>query len=188
MIKKLLILMVALAMTLSLAACGGSDSAPTSTPDTSAPAASDITLVNKVANYTALLVPSDFGKFSDKDGYAVAEGPDASIVVTPTFPSDTWIEDVTEDYMLESLGDTYSNIKVLAFDNPANIGGVDSLSFLCTGDSNNSGKNVTTCQIILYFAIDGQNCEQHIAFTYTTGANSSLEANLADILPSIILE
>ncbi len=137
--KKLLVL-TALAMTLSLAACGGNNSAPTSTPETSAPVASDITLVNKVANYTALLVPSDFGEFSDKDGYAVAEGPNASIVVTPTFLSDTWIEDVTEDYMLESLGDTYSDIKVLAFDNPANIAGVDSLSFLCTGDSNTRGK------------------------------------------------
>jgi hypothetical protein len=182
--KKLWILMMALAMMLSLAACGGEDSEPAP----SGPDASEVTLINKVANYTALLVPSDFGEFSDLDGYAVAEGPDASIVVTPTFPSDTWIEDVTEDYMLESLGDTYSNIEVLAFDNPAYIGGVDSLSFLCTGDSKSSGKNVTTCQVILYFAIDGQNCEQHVAFTYTTGANSSLEANLADILPSITLE
>lgn len=182
--KKLL----ALVMTLSLAACGGNNSAPASTPETSVTVASDVTLVKKVANYTTLLVPGDFGEFSDKDGYAVAEGPNASIVVTPTFPSDTWIEDVTEDYMLQSLGDTYSNIKVLAFDNHANIAGADSLSFLCTGGSNTSGKNVTTCQIILYFAIDGQNCEQHIAFTYTTGANSSLEANLADILPSITLE
>ena len=58
--KKLLVLIMALAMTLSLAAYGGNNSAPTSTP-----AASDITLVNKVANYTALLVPSDFGEFSD---------------------------------------------------------------------------------------------------------------------------
>ena len=186
--KKLFVFMMALTLSLGLTACGGDNSAPTSTPDVLASAASDITLSSKEANFTTLLVPSDFGEFQDKDGYAVAEGPDASIVVTPTFPSDTWIEDVTEDYMLESLGDTYSNIKVLAFDNPANIAGVDSLSFLCTGDSNRSGKNVTTCQIILYFAIDGQNCEQHIAFTYTTGANSSLEANLADILPSITLE
>lgn len=177
--KKLLILITAFAMTLSLTACGGGNSAP---------AASEVTLINKAANYTALLVPSDFGEFSDKDGYAVAEGPNASIVVTPTFPTDTWIEDVTEDDMLELLGDTYSNVKVLAFDNPANLAGVDSISFLCTGDSSTSGKNVTVCQIILYFGIDGQNCEQQIVFTYATGADTSLEANLADILPSITLE
>ncbi|HBL50171.1 MAG TPA: hypothetical protein DDZ65_08005 [Firmicutes bacterium] len=178
--KKLLVLMMALALTLSLAACGGDNTTPAST--------SDITLVNKVANYTALLVPGDFDEFSDKDGNAVAKGPNASIVVTPTFPTDTWIEDVTEDYMLKLLVDTYSNIEVLAFDNPANIAGVDSVSFLSTGDSNTGGKNMTVCQIILYFSIDGQNCEQHLVFTYATGANSSLEANLADILPSIKLE
>jgi len=86
--KKLLVLMMALVMTLSLAACGGNNAAPASTPEASAPVASDVTLVNKVANYTALLVPSDFGEFYDKDGYAVAEGTNASIVVTPTFPSE----------------------------------------------------------------------------------------------------
>lgn len=37
--KKLLVLVMALAMTLSFAACGRNNSAPSSTPDTSAPAA-----------------------------------------------------------------------------------------------------------------------------------------------------
>ena len=186
--KKLLILMMALAMTLSLAACGGSDSAPTSTPDTSESAASDITLVSKVANYTALLVPSDFGEFSDKDGYAVAEGPNASIVVTPTIEPDIRIEDITEDYMVDLMADTYSNMKVLAFDNPITIAGVDAVSFLFTGDCATSGKNKTVCHLTLFFSIEGQDCEQQLIFTYDTEANTSLETNLTDMIESISLE
>lgn len=178
--KKLLVLMMTLMMILSLAACSGSEA--------TTEADSDITLISKVANYTALLVPSDFEEFVDKDGYAVATGPSSSIVVTPTTESDTNIEDITEDYIVEALGDTYSNLKVLSFDNSANIAGVDAVSCTYTGDSISSGQSNTICQIIMYFSIDGLNCEQQIAFTYKTGANSSLETNLTDIIESISLE
>ena len=191
--KKLLVLITTLAMTLSLAGCGGDSGSsnadtPASTPAEAAPATTDITLVSKEANYTTLLVPSDFGEFYDKDGYAVAEGPSASIVVTPTTESDTNVDDITQDFIVESLADVYTNIEVLAFDNPANIAGVDSICCLYTGDGNTSGDNKTVCQIIMFFSIDGVNCEQHIVFTYNTGENTSLEASLAEILQSISLE
>lgn len=183
--KKILVLMIALVMTLSLAACGGGSAE--SDPGVSAPVASEITLVSKEANYTALLVPSDFGEFYVKDGYAVAEGTNASIIITPTIEPDIRIEDVTEDYMVDLMGDTYSNIKVLAFDNPVTIAGVDAVSFMFTGDGATSGKNKTVCHLTLFFSIDGQDCEQQVSFTYDTGANTSLEANLANIIDSITL-
>jgi hypothetical protein len=186
--KKLLVFMMALTLSLGLTACGGNNAAPASTPDASVPAASDITLVNKEANYTALLVPSDFGDFYDKDGYAVAEGTNASIIVTPTIEPDIRIEDITEDYMVELMGDTYSNIKVVAFDNPVTIAGVDAVSFRFTGDGATSGKNKTVCHLTLFFSIDGQDCEQQLIFTYDTGANTSLEAYMTDIIKSISLE
>jgi len=175
--KKLLVLLMTVVMTLSLAACGEG-----------APDASDVTLVNKEANFTALLVPSDLEDFYDKDGYAVAEGSNASIIITPTIVPDIRIEEITEDYMVDLVGDTYSNIEVLAFDNPVTIAGVDAVSFLFTGDGNTSGKNKTVCHLSLFFAIDGQDCEQQINFTYDTGANTSLEAYLTDIIESISLE
>lgn len=196
--KKLLVLMIALVMTLSLAACGGNEGAAEPTPEApatdvsapaaSAPAPSDITLVSKEANFTTLLVPSDFGEFYDKDGYAVAEGTNASIVVTPTIEPDIRIEGITEDYMVDLMKDTYSNIKVLSFDNPVTIAGVDAVSFLFTGDGATSGKNKTVCHLTLFFSIEGQDCEQQLSFTYDTGANTSLEAGLADIIESISLE
>jgi len=186
--KKLLVLMMALVMTLSLAACGGDGGSAESDPDVSAPAASDITLGSKEANFTTLLVPSDFGEFYDKDGYAVAESANANIVVTPTIVPDERIEDITEDYMLALMEDSYSNIEVLAFDNPVIIAGVDAVSLLFTGDGNTSGKNKTVCHLTLFFSIDGQDCEQQLSFTYETGANSSLEANLTDMIESISLE
>lgn len=184
--KKLLVLMMTL--TLGLTACGGDNATPASSSEVSTSVPQKLTLVSKVANYITLLVPSDFGEFYDKDSYFVAEGPNASIVISPITESDTSIGDVTQDFMVESLGNTYSNIEVLAFDNPANIAGVDSVSCLYTGDGNTNGQNKTVCQIILYFTVDGQNCEQHIVFTFNTGANSSLEANFVDILESISLE
>lgn len=186
--KKLFVLMMTLVMTLSLAACGGNGEATQPTNDSQAPAASDIKLGSKEANFTTLLVPSDFGEFQDKDGYAVAEGKNASIVVTPTIEPDVRIENITKDYMVDLMGDTYSNIKVLAFDNPVTIAGVDAVSFRFTGDGNTSGKNKTVCHITLFFSINGQDCEQQVSFTYDTGANSSLEANLTDIIKSISLE
>lgn len=185
--KKLLVLMMTVVITLSLAACGGDAGSAKSATNPSATEATDITLVSKEANYNTMLVPSDFGEFYDKDGYAVAEGTNASIVVTPTTETDTNIEAITEDFIVESLADVYSNIKVLAFDNPANIAGVDSVCILYTGDSDTTGQNNTVCQIILFFSIDGVNCEQHIVFTYSTDANTSLEAYLADIIESIAL-
>jgi hypothetical protein len=188
---KRLVLMMALVITLSLVACGGDkghNTAPASNPEASVPAALDVTLVSKEANFTTLLVPSDFGDFYDKDGYAVAEGTNSSIVVTPTVVPDVRIEDITEDYMVDLMGETYSNIRVLAFNNPATIAGVDAISFQCTGDGATSGKNKTICHLTLFFSIEGQDCEQQLIFTYDTGASTSLEAYLTDIIESISLE
>ena len=186
--KKLLVLMITFAMTLSLAACGGGEGTAESEKDASVPATSDITLESKEANFTTLLVPSDFGDFYDKDGYAIAEGTNSSIVVTPTIIPDIRIEDVTEDYLLSLMGETYSNIEVLAFENPVTIAGVDAILFQFTGDSNSSGKNRTVCHLSLFFSIEGQDCEQQLVFTYDTEANTSLEAYLTDIIESISLE
>jgi len=186
--KKLLALMMALVMTFSLAACGGDGGSVEPDSIVSEPEAPAVTLVNKEANFTTLLVPSDFGEFYDKDGYAVAEGTNSSIVVTPTIVPDVRIEDITEEYMVDLMGNTYSNIEVLAFDNPVTIAGVDAVSFQFTGDGATSGKNKTVCHITMFFSIEGQDCEQQVSFTYDTGANTSLEANLNDIIESISLE
>lgn len=186
--KRLLVLIMALVMTLSLVGCGGNGGSAESDSKASVPAASNITLVGKEANFTTLLVPSDFGEFYDIDGYAVAEGTNANIIVTPTIVPDIRIEAITKDYMVNLMGDTYSNIKVLAFDNPVTIAGVDAVSFLFTGDGKTSGKNKTVCHLTLFFSIEGQDCEQQISFTYDTGANTSLEANITKIIESISLE
>lgn len=191
--KKLLVLTMTLIMTTSLAACGGDGGSAGSVPGASAPVAStpvasDVTLASKEANFTTLLVPSDFGEFYDKDGNAVAEGPNSNILVTSTNETDVRIEDITEDYVVGLMENSYSNIEVLAFENPATIAGVDAMLIQFTGDGATSGKNRTVCYVMLFFSIDGLNCEQHVVFTYDTGANTSLEANLTDMIKSISLE
>jgi hypothetical protein len=55
----------------------------------------------------------------------VAEGPNATIDVTPPIEPDVRIEYITEDYMVNLMGDTYSNIEVVEFENPITIAGVE---------------------------------------------------------------
>ncbi len=187
--KKLLLLMMVLILSLSLVACGGGGDSEEAAPDASTPEASDIALVSKEANFITLLVPTDFGEFQTVDGgAAIAEGPNANIVVTNTSETDVTIEDITEDYMLSMIGNSYSNIEVLAFENPVTVAGVDAALIQFTGDGVTSGTNKTVCYIMLFFSLEDLNCEQHVAFTYDTGTGSSLEANLAEIIESISLE
>ncbi|MDF2654905.1 MAG: hypothetical protein K0R19_1379 [Bacillota bacterium] len=186
--KKLMVLIMTLVITLSLAACGGSGDSEEPAQDASAPQTSDVTLVSKEANFTALLVPSDFAEFQTvDDGSAIAEGPNSNIVVTNTNETDVTIEDMTKDYLVGLMGNSYSNIEVLAFENPVTIAGVNAALIQFTGDGVTSGKNKTVCYILLFFSLEGLNCEQHVALTYDTGANTSLEANLSEIIESITL-
>lgn len=186
--KKLLLLIVVIVITLSLTACGGGGSSTESNTDTSGPVVSDVTLISKEANFTTLLVPNDFGEFYDKDGNALAEGLNSNIIVTNTNETDVRIEDITEEYMVGLMGNSYSNIEVLEFKNPTTIAGVDAMLIQFTGDGATSGKNRTVCYVMLFFSLDGINCEQHVIFTYDTGANTTLEANLNKMIESISLE
>lgn len=179
--KRLPALILALTFSLSLVGCGGNEIATDA-------ADSEVTLVSRKANSITLLVSSDFSEFQEVDGYAAAQAKGASIVITPTIERDVAIENITEDYMIDLVDDGYSNINVLKFDNAATIAGVDAVYFLFTGDGNTSDNNNTVCYITLFFSIDGQACAQEIAFTYNTGANTSLETNLSDIINSISLD
>lgn len=190
--KKALTLLLALGLTMSLAACGGADdSAGTGTTDsgTSATTPPEVKLVSKEANFTTMLVPSDFGEFRDQDGYAIAEGVGCNIVVTPTVgnPSDSPAT-LTQEYFTSQLESSYSNIKVLAYDNAATVAGVDAVCFQFTGDGKTNGTNKTVCLIAMFFTLEGQACEQQVTFTYDTGANTALEASLKEIIDSISLE
>lgn len=192
--KKFLIIIMTLVMILNLAACGGSEApsepvAPVeSEQKEEAAKTSEITLVTKEANFTSLLVPSDFGEFQMMEGdIAIAEGPNSNIIITNTNETDVTIEDITEEYMLGLIGNSYSNIEVLDFVNPGTVAGVDAAVIMYSGDGVTSGKNKTNCYIMMFFELEGIICEQHVGLTYDTGANTALEANLNEIIESISL-
>lgn len=180
--------MLALVMTLSLAACGGGGaSAPNQGASTPAP--SDITLVSTKALNVALSIPGDFSEFFDSNGIAVTANEDktGSISVTPVTQSTDTLDAITEEYMLEIAGGRFSNIEVLAFENPITIADNAAVFFQASGDTDTDGVNRTITYMIFFYQKENQLYSQQIIFTYNSGANSSLEANLADIIDSISL-
>lgn len=186
--KKLFVLIMALVMTLSLAACGGGGD-PAPNPDTSAPVTSGITLVSTKALNVALSIPSDFSEFFDNNGFAVTASEDktGAISITPVAPTTDTLDTITVEYMIEIIGGRLSNIEVLAFENPLTIADNAAVFFQASGDTDTDGVNRTISYMVFFYQTEDQLYSQQIIFTYSTGANSSLEANLLDIIDSISL-
>jgi len=120
--KKLLILMMALIMTLSLAACGGEDSA--------APAQSSSSgaeFVSMTFGDITMSVPNNFSTVTENQGIYVSAGPDASITVTPSMEIDLlpseWDESLAEESLELLYGSTYTDMELAAFEGNVNMNG-----------------------------------------------------------------
>lgn len=164
--KKLLILMLALVMTLSLVACGGEE---TSTPPQSDSGETDATapLDNKVANsetdfvsmnlgYITMNVPNVFNAVEEKEGMYVSAGPNASIGVTPTLEIDLLPSEWDESLASESLdmlyGSTYTNMELSAFEGDINMNGNTAVYYAFYG-TNAKGED-RLVQIVRLFNAD----------------------------------
>jgi len=136
-IKKLLILILALVMTLCLVACGGEE---TSTPPQSDSGEADATapLDNNVANsetdfvsmnfgYITMNVPNVFNAVEEKEGMYISSGPSSAITVTPTFEIDLlpseWDESLASETLDMLYGSTYTNMELAAFEGDINMNG-----------------------------------------------------------------
>jgi ABC-type glycerol-3-phosphate transport system substrate-binding protein len=133
--KKTLILILAMVMTFSLAACGGDEvSAPpqnnpteTETPANNADENTEVDFVSMNFGNITINVPSVFKAVEENGGMYVSAGPNASITVTPAIevellPTD-WDESLASDALEMLYGNTYSNLELAAFEGDVNMNG-----------------------------------------------------------------
>ncbi|GEM_PF-1061179 len=166
-IKKLLMLMLALVMTLSLAACGGEDtSAPSqnSSGETEATAppsedkveASETDFVPMNFGYITMNVPNVFNAVEEKEGMYVSAGPKAAITVSPTLEIDLlpseWDESLASEALDMLYGVTYTNMELAAFEGDINMNGNTAVYYAFYGTNANGEDRLV--QIVRLFNTD----------------------------------
>lgn len=134
--KKTMVLMLALMMALSLAACGG-EQAPAATQGSSAAAETTAPADNSgtpaEANFVSMTfgditmsVPDVFGAVEEQGDYYVSSGPNASITVTKATEVDIAASEWNEDLAKEAVkmySSTYTNIELGAFEGDVDMNG-----------------------------------------------------------------
>lgn len=167
--KKLIVLMMVLALTLSMVACGGEE----------------ITLQSQTVNNLTLDIPSDFGEFSEvaeQIKMAINEDNTATITVSDRVDAegvtaDLWDEEIFIENVLTGFGD----LEVLEFSNSETAAGTTAVFAHYTG-KNSSDVETEGYNFFLYFD-DGT--YQSIAFSFTKDSDSSLKQNLTAIIGSM---
>ncbi len=151
--KKLLVLIMALVMTLSLAACGGEK---TPAPDQSSSGeATGAEFASMTFGYITMNAPSTFSGVTEKEGVYVSAGPDASIVVTPTLGIDIqpseWDESLAKETLDMLYGSTYTDLELSAFEGDINMNGNTAVYYAFYG-KNANGKERLVQVVRLYNA------------------------------------
>lgn len=135
--KKLVILMIVAAMTMSLMACGGEPEEtlppapetiqePVATPEISQPEAEE-EFPLKIFGDLIINLPKSFGEVTVEKDIFVSPGPNSSITVTPALDIDLMPEEWDEEFAAASLeplyGSVYTNLELLAFKNDFSLNG-----------------------------------------------------------------
>jgi len=180
-----LAILMAFAMLLSFAACGGTDDAE----ETTAPAKTE--LVTASVYGLSFKVPADFTEFTEKQPGAKSanKGAGASIAVTDIIdaselPFDSWTE---ENYISDTLAGT-TDAKILEFSKDKKVSGYDALYVHYTTKSQ-SGRELEGYNYVIYYPLqDGGTGYQSITFAMVKSVESSLTANITEVLESLSAE
>ncbi len=167
--KKLLVLMMALILSLSFIACGGEE----------------VTLQSQTVNELTLDVPSDFGEFSEiaeQIKLAANEDSTATITVSERVDAqgvtiDLWDEETFIASALNGFGD----LQVLEFSNTASAAGSPAVFAHYTGK--NSGD--VPVEGYMYFIYYDDGTFQSIAFSFNKDGDTSLKQNINAIMDSM---
>lgn len=159
--KKILVLMMAFVMVLSLAACGGDSAAPDSTPapETSAPAASEVTFVSMTFGDITMNVPDVFSEVTYTEGTYLSNGPDSAVSVSDAmevteldFLPAEWDESIAQSISEMLFSETYSNIELAAFEGDVNMNGNAAVYFAFYGENSKGTERLV--QVVYLFNDD----------------------------------
>jgi len=191
--KKFILIMLALLLTFSVAACGGKDKTPAESGNSSVPAseaaspvetASEATPVNLVEVTTelnvTLLLPDSMEKQNEYMYADIAKGESAFIIADmadPSMPLSDWDKDEFTGFILAD----YDDLVVASYDNDLTLNGNKALvcKFSFTSDEGNS-----VAGAIVY--VTYKNAEYRITLMYPgDDANGALAKNIQTIIDSI---
>ncbi|MBE6008944.1 MAG: hypothetical protein E7235_07085 [Lachnospiraceae bacterium] len=185
--KKFLALMLAAVMMFSFAACGGEEveeTTETTTTVVEEVEEEEITLVERTTGNVSMLLPSDFTDFTAYEGYSVAAGPGASVVVAEMGEYLMDSTTMTEEDFLASTEGVYENVEIVEF-GPSDINGAIGVVGTFIGDSVSSGETRSVLYA-WYDTTDGTtDYNNSICFVFNTNAGTSLETYFEDVLGSV---
>jgi hypothetical protein len=176
--KKLLILMLALVMTLSLAACGGDQNSTTS---------ESIDLVEVKGNGLSIRVPADFkyAKTDENIGSMIfANEEKTAVIVLGTLTEDSITSaDITDDVLLGALA-TDSGLSDGSLESSRTIkhdGGTSVVGF----GKGKLGNGTVMNSVIQYFFPADDSGYYCIAYLYGVDAGSSLEDTIEQVVSNV---
>ena len=174
--KKFLAMMMAMMMAFSMAACGGEE-APAEEPE--------ITMVEVNNDYVTMMVPESFSDIQELEDMIGAGGEGGSFVISDAMASDATAADVTEDIMLEMIGEAYEDVEMLEFENPMDVDGTEAVYAKLTGTDAENGVEMTLVYVMAFYMLDDVIHDQDICITYQSGEGTDMEVCLDDVIDSI---
>jgi len=189
--KKLLVLMMALLMTVSIAACGGDESSASAEPDVT-PAVSEsnpeesVELVEFTGNGITLMVPADFTSttMDESNGNlsVVNKENPAAITISEKKVDSISSDDITDEVLISSI--TYSGMIDGTLDRSSryeNDGGTSVVGF---GQGKLDDGSVMNTVIQFYILADGSGYHV-VSYLYEVGSDSSLEGTIEQVASSV---
>lgn len=192
MMKKLLVLMMAIVMTLSLAACGGDQNPAAADTDTT-PASSvqnteeSIDLAEVTGNGLSFKLPADIklAKTDDNTGSMIFANDENTAVITLGGLTEDLITstDITDDVLLAALsaGGGLSDVSLESSRTMEHDGGT-SVVGIGKGTLSNGMDMISAIQY--FFHADGSGYHA-ISYLYVVDAGSSLEDTIEQVLSSV---
>ena len=180
--KKILALMLAVAMVFSVAACGVEETTETTT--TTPAVEEEVTLVERKTGNVSMLLPSEFEEFKAYEGFQGAAGPGGSVIVAEMMEYTYDSMAITEEEFEATIAQSYENYEIYGFE-ATDINGVTGMVGLFAGDSLTSDTRNEVCYLF-YDTTDGTtDYNNNICFTYLADEDTLLETYLEDILGSL---
>lgn len=190
--KKLIVLMMMITLSLSLVACGGDKNPTAPTPDTT-PSSSDADtskpddLIANEANGLSFGLPADikYVQTDEDNGAMIYANDERTAVVTVGVKTETTLTnaDVTEDALLEALS-AGGGLSDATLDNSATVEQSGGIAVVGFGKGTMSNGTVMNSAVQFFFPADGGSFIV-ISYLYVVDAGSSMDANIERVMATV---